>query len=131
MSRALRVAAFGLVAAAVGFIVAPQILGVAVWTGSGWMPAGPLRFAGHVAYEAGIWLSGVAVWLVVQRLGILAGRRAAVAVILAPAVVEILGGLALGRLTPGISTWPGFAAQLLVAAGALALGLRLTRHPDK
>lgn len=131
MSRVLRAVAFGLVAAAVGFIVAPQLLGVAVWIGGGWMPAVPLRFAGHAAYEAGIWLSGVAVWLVAQRLGALAGRRDAVAVILAPAVLETLGGLALGRLTPGISTWTGFAAQVPVAAGALVLGLRLTRRPGE
>lgn len=131
MARMLLGAAVGLVAVVVGLVVAPLVRGVAVWIGIGWMPVDLLRLAGHVAYEASIWFSGVAVWLAANRLQVLDGWRAGVGVIAAPAFADALGGVVLGLPAPGISTWTGFAAQLPVAAVALALGLRLRRRTDQ
>ena len=129
MGRAMRAAAFGLMAAVVGFVVAPQVLHVAIWVGGGWMPAGLLRWTGHICYEAGLWFSGAAVWLVAQRLGALAGRRFAIVIIVAPAFIETAAALVLGRLSPALSTWTGFVVRVFVGTVALALGLWLTARP--
>ncbi len=125
-----RAMVFGLVAGIVGIIVAPQALAVAVFVAGDWLPTIPARIVGHAAYEAGLWGSGLATWLVVQRIGWLRGRRFAVAVVVSPMLVETALALSYGRLAPGFSTWTGFLVRSVIGAAAILAAQRLLLPPD-
>jgi len=116
-------------AVAIAILAAPQVVFVTGWLAGEWLPPSLLQPLRHFGFEAGLWGSGLATWLVARRLGWLAGRGLAVALVASPMVAETALMLVLGRLSGGIATWTGGIARLLVGAAAIAITLWSTRWP--
>lgn len=125
-----RATAFALIAGIVGIIVAPQVLAVAVFLAGHWLPTMAARILGHTAYEAGLWGSGLATWLVVQRIGWLRGKRFAISIVVSPAFLETALALSYGRVAPGFSTWTGLLVRLAVGAATCVVAYRLLLPTD-
>lgn len=120
-----------LAAVVIAILASPQIVFVLDRLAGDWLPPPLLQPLRHVGFEAGLWGSGIATWLVARRLGWLSGRGFAVALVVAPVVAETLVMLALGRVPGGFATWTGGLARLAVGAAAVAVTLWSTTWPHR
>lgn len=117
-----------LLAALIGLVAAPQALFVVDWLVSGWLPLAAVVFLRHAAYEAGLFGSGLTVWIIARRLGWLAGVRPAVLLVLSPAVVEGALFWLLHRWPPGLASVSGAVARAVVGIAAVGWAIYSARH---
>ena len=119
--------ALGLLAAAIGLVVAPQASMAGFSVAAGWAPHGVVLILGVVAYEAGLWASGLAVLLGAWRVGLGRDRLPIVVVfatlLLAEAAVARVTGVPLAAYA-----WvTGIVVRVLTGAATVALAFRLAQ----
>ncbi len=112
-----------LVASLAAVLAAPQIVFAINWAAGEWLPPDVLQPLRHAGFEAGLWGSGLATWLVARRIGWADGRAFAVGLVASPVIVETVAMLILGRVSGGWATWTGLLARTGVGAAALAVAL--------
>lgn len=112
-----------LIAVVIAILAAPQVVFVIDWLAGDWLPPTLLQPMRHVGFEAGLWGSGLATWLVARRIGWATGRAFAIALVATPVVAETLLMLVLGRVSGGFATWTGTAARVLVGGAAVAIAV--------
>ncbi len=110
-----------LISAVVGLIVAPQIVRVFLFFSGDEGFSEGMRLAALFGFDLGLFMSGLAVALVVIRAGFLKCCVGPVLVVLSPVFAEMLVPLLFGRLSPVFSTPLGIAIRVGLAIAALGL----------
>ena len=127
LRRVASATALGLLAGLVALIVAPQALMAGFAVTAGWGRHGVVLLPGVVAYEAGLWGSGLAVLLGAWRLGFERDRLPIIVVFATILAVEAALSLLTGTPLAAYGWLTGIIVRLLTGAAAIFLALRLVQ----